>query len=879
MDRADRTFPTSLPAKGLTPRRRAMLRAAVAALIIAGFSAVGYLSLQLSDKIQEMREVPKDNVQWNLSQLEVDFLKMLAAGKRAEEDPAALEEFRKRFDVFYSRLTLLSESADAEAIDMKSDTRHHRAELREFLDETVGFVDASDAVLIETMPQINAYMERLSDMPRRLSLGAIEVTADMSDRQRQEIFDLLRWLGGVSLFVVGLLFLTFVAMMLQRVELSSRARKIAKASQMQDSTLRASLDAIVVANEEGRITDFNGSAEKVFGLRREDAVGRLLSETIVPPSFREAHEAGMSSYTSPYDSSIIDKGRLELTAMHANGHEFPIEISITEVATNTGINFISYIRDITEEKRNQAELQDARDRALTAYKEKSRFFAVMSHEMRTPLNGIMSALNLLSDADNTPEQKRYIHIAETSGNILLGHINDVLTIERLDSGTGSAQTASFYPGAALRNLADSMRPLAEAQNTSLSVEGPRHDIPLLADERALNHVVTNLLSNAIKFTQSGAILLKIDLTEEDENVGITVDVTDTGVGISPEDCERVFDDFVTVDLPYERNATGTGLGLGIARRMAGQLNGTLTCESELRKGSTFRFTATLPKAHAPTRLMATEENEQPGDTESLDILVVEDNPINSELLEALLRREGHRVSLASDGFEGVHLASKSFFDLILMDISMPNMNGIKATQQIRDSGGLSRNTPIYAVTAHAMPAEIEEFKKAGMRGCLLKPIQIGELRKILAETTHRVSKKRKENAPAQPAFLQRKKASDEDVSRIDEARLSEMLELLGSDAVRKRVAKFITDVAEGIATIEKATAAGALDDVQANTHKLSGSSALFGATGLHALMRRIEVACKEGRAGEAKEGVSELSDHGMEGVAALEEAVQRLTAA
>ena len=646
---------------------------------------------------------------------------------------------------------------------------------------------------------------------------------------------------------------------------------------MQVSTLRASLDAIVVMDETGRITDFNGSAEKVFGFKREKALGRLLSETIVPPAFRNAHETSLASYTTPENSSIIDKGRLELTALHADGHEFPIEISITEAASETGINFISYIRDITEEKRNKAELQDARDRALAAYKEKSRFFAVMSHEMRTPLNGIMTALNLLRDAGNSPEQERYIDIAETSGDILLGHINDVLTIERLDSGTGTPQSAPFYPGKFLHLLADSMRPLAEAQNTTLTVEGPETDIPLQADERALNHVVTNLLSNAIKFTQSGSIILKIELLEESGSVTMRVAVTDTGVGMTDEDCKRVFDDFVTVDLPYERNATGTGLGLGIARRMAEQLNGTLTCESELRQGSTFRFLATLPKASAPVREVRASDVPQDNATGSLDILVVEDNPINSELLEALLLREGHQVSLASDGFEGVHIASKSYFDLILMDISMPNMNGIKATEQIRDSGGLSRNTPIYAVTAHAMPAEIAEFKKAGMNGCLLKPIQIGELRRTLSETSERLASKRSAGITEHSAFSHRVDATPKDMCQIDEARLSEMLELLGTDTVRKRVAKFTLDAADGMATMDKAAQAGDLDTVQATAHKLSGSCALFGATALHAQMRQIEIACKENRAHDAQQGVAAIVVSGMAGVTSLERAVDRLT--
>ena len=226
----------------------------------------------------------------------------------------------------------------------------------------------------------------------------------------------------------------------------------------------------------------------------------------------------------------------------------------------------------------------------------------------------------------------------------------------------------------------------------------------------------------------------------------------------------------------------------------------------------------------------------------MNILVVEDNEINAELLEAMLRKEGHQVSHASDGFEGVHLAAKQKFDLILMDISMPNMNGIKATQAIRASQGLSRLTPIYAVTANAMPNEVVEFKAAGMAGCLLKPIQVKQLRDLLVEIACAVAVEPESDGHG---------VGNDKSDMLDMEQIAELIEILGSEDVRKKIDLFVT---EGANLLEDLTAASLSQDsetLKTMAHKFSGSCATFGAVVMNGKLKAIETECKLGNEDQA----------------------------
>ncbi|APX90793.1 hypothetical protein BV394_14620 [Brevirhabdus pacifica] len=869
-----------------------LMRLAIGSVILIGVIITFYLSATLTDRFDKLREAPHDNSQWNLTQLEVDFLKLMNAEQQARQavevaqsrppatagadseaapvepgvgpgampgvvpDPAtALDDLRKAFDIFYSRVYVLEDSKDAEIFFRDQELRDHQDAIKMFLHEMAPAMDGDDAMLIATLPRLDRRLAEISALPREIALKSVPIKARISDNQRLEITNLLKAIAFVALIVMIALMLAFAILLLQKSELNRKTRIIARGNERLASTLKASLDAIIVIDEQGLIMDFNGSAEKVFGHARADVLGRSLADVIIPERFREAHTSGMARFLDTRSSQIVDAGRLNLVALHADGHEFQTETSITAVPGEKGINFISYIRDITDEVANRAELHEARDSALAAYREKSKFFAVMSHEMRTPLNGIISSLDLLADTPLNDGQRHFLQIANASSEILLGHINDVLDIERIDANQQGDRMEPVDLADMLEALCQNLRALADRQNTRIgwNISG-LEDPSINCDARGLRQILLNLMSNAIKFTTSGRVEVDVQAapTDNPDTCQLSFAVSDTGIGISEEDQKRIFDDFVTVDSAYERTSTGTGLGLGIARRLVASMGGRLSVESAPKRGSTFTFTVEVPKtvggqAEAP---LAEAEAERP--IVPRRVLVVEDNEVNRELLHVMLSGDGHHVDLAEDGFEGVHKASRNHYDLILMDISMPNLDGVKATQMIQDSRGLSAATPIYAVTAHAMPEERAKFLAAGMAGCLIKPLRRADIRTLMAEVpgpqeTDGPETARPEDETDQMPDTDAPKphANGIDPAKmIDLEQFRDIASLLGQEKLSLQLERFEAEGDELIAAMRSDAEQGRLSQVQAAAHRMAGSCGTFGAREMHQHLKSLETACK-----------------------------------
>ncbi|WP_159964294.1 hybrid sensor histidine kinase/response regulator [Profundibacterium mesophilum] len=853
--------------------KKAPLRHAGAIGLTAAIGALALLCIHLFDRIGALRALPYDNLQWSLSQLEVDHLRMLLSLEQLEDDESDVEAFRKAYDIFYSRVTLISNGSAAADVHLDPALHHQHELLRSFLRNTVEIIDGSDAAFLARLPEFKTELARVSEVPRRLSLSAVEMSARMSDADRAEIVRLLKSTGAFGAIVLLALSAAYLFLRRQRGELNRRARRLEQAGEMRDSILRASLDAIIVLDAKGIVCDFNGSAEKIFGFSREEVIGRPMGESLVPARFRAAHAKGLATYESRDTSAIVDKGRIELTALHAEGHELPIELSISETSGQNGPLFVSYIRDITDIRRAQAELQEARDKAISANRAKSRFFAIMSHEMRTPLNGIVSSLELLRTEPLNETQLNFLRIAESSSEVLLSHIDDVLDIEKINAGNTNQPPVRITMEHFVPALLDGMRPAAQAQDTEVNWSVTGDTAPLMAPPRMLQQILTNLVSNAIKFTSGGHVRVDTRMSRmEDDLCRLVLSISDTGTGIAEKAQETIFDDFISADSPYERSSTGTGLGLGIVRRLVERLDGTVRCESEAGKGSTFTVelvlpysgprelviapsdpggdhdcpdddaqaglvfadaprSATLPAAVAPSPQLPTDGRIVP-----MRILVVDDDANNRELLDIRLRREGHMVSLASDGFEAVHLASKSRFDLILMDISLPNMSGTRATREIRASRAMSRQAPIYAVTAHAMPEEIREFEAAGMAGCLIKPIRARELHSLLAEITP-------QNAPGESGPA----PQDHCVPTLDHECLTALETLLGADNRTERLSVFLLEGNHSLQQIGAAAEARDFQTLAALSHRFAGACATFGAAAMNSLLGAVEQQAKSGQ--------------------------------
>lgn len=375
----------------------------------------------------------------------------------------------------------------------------------------------------------------------------------------------------------------------------------------------------------------------------------------------------------------------------------------------------------------QQAAQEARRIAEAADRSKSAFLAVISHEVRTPMNGVLGMLQLLDTDRLAPDQRRYLEIANSSGETLLNLIDTLLDHARLESGSEILEPRDFDLATLARNTVDLLRPKAADKGLRLALTiAPAAFPPLVhADPTRINRVLLNLLGNAIKFTESGAIDVTMALTEGH----LRVDVADTGIGIPPAAQGRIFDDFIQADTSIARRFGGSGLGLAICRRIARLMDGDLTVESTPGLGSLFRFTAELA---IPARAAPSSPQVAMPAAGSLAVLVVDDEPFNRDIAQVMLHRLGHRVVLADDGTTAVAAAAAQDFDVILMDLHMPGMDGIEVMARIRRLPVQHRaRVPVIAMTADLTPASQQRCRDADVIDILGKPVGIETLRQTL----------------------------------------------------------------------------------------------------------------------------------------------------
>jgi len=349
--------------------------------------------------------------------------------------------------------------------------------------------------------------------------------------------------------------------------------------------LESAPDAMVVADRDGRIVLVNAQAEKLFGYRRGELLGRSV-DMLAPERFRRAHF---------FDSSGIDPADPEpdLHARRKDGSEFPAEIGLGSLQTEQGVLAIASIRDISGRKRSEEALRGRILELEKANLAKDRFLAGLSHELRTPLNAIIGftgTLLMRLPGPLTAVQEKQLKIIETSARHLLSLIDDLLNLARIESGKASREP--FVCQEAIREVAETLRPMAEQKGLRFDLTLPPEDIAVAADRRAFVQIAINLANNAIKFTQQGEVSIELSRRRENGNTMIAVSVRDTGIGIKPEDQARLFEAFSQVDAAAARHPEGTGLGLYLCRRLASSMGGHIEVRSEYGIGST--FTLILP---------------------------------------------------------------------------------------------------------------------------------------------------------------------------------------------------------------------------------------------------------------------------------------------
>jgi PAS domain S-box-containing protein len=597
--------------------------------------------------------------------------------------------------------------------------------------------------------------------------------------------------------------------------IATRTAELEASYQSNRAIIDSSLDAVVQMSDAGIITSWNGRAEQTFGWTAAEALGRPMVEMIVPPGLRQAHQQGIDRYLRTHEARIINQ-RIEITALHRDGYEFPVEVVITPIHSEGTLSFCGFVNDITKRRKAEAALRHAKDVAEAASQAKSDFLANMSHEIRTPLNAILgfSELLLRGGSAMPAEHEEHLRTIHSSGRHLLGLVNDILDLSKIEAGQLEIERVRCSPQEIIAGVVSLLRVRAVEKGIVLESECAGGSLAAIhTDPARLRQLLMNLIGNAIKFTEQGEVRVVAGFVDRGGDSHLRIEIRDTGIGIPPEKLEDIFEPFVQADASVTRRFGGTGLGLTISRRIAAALGGTLGVQSELGKGSTFALELPAGPLGDPATdgmvlpadvIDAPAGREEPPRRLSGRVLLVEDGITNQKLLGLIMRRAGLEVTTADNGAVGVERAMREHFDVILMDMQMPVMDGYTATARLRAAGF---QTPIIALTAHAMKSDERKCREAGCSGYLTKPISGDRLLATLATVLSAAA-----GAPTH---------------RTEDASLVSTMPMEDPE-FREIVEEFVSSLRPRLADMRRSLAAGDFTELTELAHRLKGAGGTVG---------------------------------------------------
>ncbi|MFO7730366.1 MAG: ATP-binding protein [Spirochaetia bacterium] len=635
------------------------------------------------------------------------------------------------------------------------------------------------------------------------------------------------------------------------------------------SLVRSMPSGVIVRDETEKVILYNLAAARLLGLRNDTTI----DPQILMKDLQVLNKKGEVLEKEELPSIVsLKEGRkirnYELKIIRVDGTYRWVSIN-SEPLFRTGeispYASVATFKDITKNRRILREIENAKQAAESANHSKSRFLANVSHEIRTPLSGIMGMTDILLSTDLTQEQREQMLLMKDAEMSLLDIINKVLELSKIESGNIIVENNTFQLRSTVKKT---IMPLFMGkQHSELRLDiNVAEEVPniLIGDAQRLQQVLANLVSNAIKFTYSGSIEVSVVLEETvGEGVTLLFAVKDSGIGISEEEVGRIFDSFHQVDSGFSKKQQGVGLGLAITKQIIEIMGGKIWVESTPTRGSSFFFTVSFMLGTGTVQNISSQKSTIPSPSHSLRILLAEDNELNQKSIAYFLSEMGHKVEIAENGSEALKLLSQRSFDLLLMDVQMPVMNGLDATRKIRGSDGSQFNPqiPIIALTAYAMKEDVQHILSCGMNAYVSKPLS----RDILAQAIERVflyehesKNKRKPGEASSTSLEQLQKFDDFEAASKNSAALTDFGTFIQDyqgdiDIAQQLLELFYRDVPGKITRIEESLSKDYVQNTVDDFHSLTNNLSAVRLYSLGNISRFLERETLRGNIEEVRE--------------------------
>ncbi|HEX4192929.1 MAG TPA: response regulator [Stellaceae bacterium] len=634
----------------------------------------------------------------------------------------------------------------------------------------------------------------------------------------------------------------------------ARAERLAHENEERYRLLADNSSDLIALTRDGKTVYMSPAARRLYGYEPEELLGTTIEERIHPDDL-PALEAAAEEVRVKGEALVIYRCRNkkgELLSVEASWRRSP-----GSEAQSPGLVVVA--RDVTQRVKNEEALRAAKEHADAANRAKSSFLAHMSHEIRTPMNGILGMNHLLMATGLNPEQHDYARTIGDSASLLLRIIDDILDESKLEAGKVEIEYADFDLDKTLDDVVSILRPRAAQKDVRLGMTVHQNACGWFrGDAVRLRQVLLNIAGNAVKFTDRGHVNINVTVPRAlGDTVVLRFEVADTGVGIDPEAQSSLFEKFTQADVSISRRFGGTGLGLAISKQLVELMGGMIGFSSVVGEGSLFCFEIPLERIEAPAKAPEALEADQPAASEpqrALEVLIAEDNKVNQQVAQLIVAHAGHRVDLADNGRQAVAAAQAKDYDVILMDLQMPELDGIAAAKEIRALPGRAGQVPIIALTSHAMSGTREEVLAAGMDDYVSKPF---DAQVLVAKLQHLAAFRAAGEERPQPVSARGEGKGD---LRFDRDKLTQLSAATNAATFVPLVSSLIEAIEQRVAVVVDLVEGTSLVQAGRDAHDLVGIAGNVGGMRLSALARQLQHACNNSDAQKCREVVAELKN-------------------